>query len=72
MEPWILIALEKDKLTEYLKLNSWYIKELYRHPENYPRIKKELKEKHNLRFRDKVSNVVDDIELVTSILSTMN
>ncbi len=72
MEKSILIQLEKDKLTEYLKMNSWHIKELYRHPENYERIKKELKEKYNLRFRDKVSNIVNDIELVTNIISTIS
>lgn len=72
MEEYILRQIEKDKLMEYIKENSWYIKELYRHPESYERIKKEIKERYKLRVRDKVSSVMDDIELVTSIINTIS
>ncbi len=72
MEKQILLYLEKDKLMPYLKQNSYFIKELNRHPENYENFKKIIKEKYNLRFTDKVSNVINDIELVSSIISTIN
>lgn len=72
MEKQILLYLEKDKLMPYLKQDSYFIKELNRHPENYENFKKIIKEKYNLRFTDKVSNVINDIELVSSIISTIN
>ena len=31
-----------------------------------------LKEKYNLRITDKISNVINDIELVSNIISTIN
>lgn len=68
----ILYNLEKDKMLEYLKQNSYFIKDLNRHPENYDNFKKIIKEKYNLRFTDKVSNVINDIELVSSIINTLN
>lgn len=72
MDKIIIYNLQKDKLLEYLKQNTYFIKELNRHPENYEQFKKIIKEKYNLRFTDKVSNVIDDIELVSNIISTLN
>lgn len=72
MDRTILMNLEKDKLLIYLKQNSNFIKELHRNPLNYENFKKTMKEKYNLRFSDKVANVIDDIELVSSIISTLN
>lgn len=72
MQKQVLINLEKDKLLPYLKQDSYFIKDLNRHPENYENFKKIIKEKYNLRLTDKVSNVINDIELVSSIISTLN
>jgi len=72
MERQILYSLEKDKLLPYLKQESFFIKDLSRHPENYENFKKIIREKYNLRFTDKVSNVINDIELVSSIIGTLN
>lgn len=72
MDKIVIYNLEKDKLLEYLKQNTYFIKDLNRHPENYNQFKKIIKEKYNLRFTDKVSNVINDIELVSSIISTLN
>lgn len=72
MEEWLLVEIKKDNLEEYIKMNSGYIKELMRYPEHYEKIKKEIKEKYKLRLRDKVSGVIDDIELVSSIINTIN
>lgn len=72
MQKQILMNLEKDKLLPYLKQNSYFIKDLNRHPQNYENFKKIIKEKYNLRLTDKVSNVINDIELVSSIISTLN
>ncbi len=72
MDKIVVYNIEKDKLLEYLKQNSYFIKDLNRHPENYENFKKIIKEKYNLRLTDKVSNVINDIELVSSIISTLN
>lgn len=68
----ILQKLNKDKLVDYLKLNSYYIKQLNRNPSFYETFKKEIKEKYNLRLTDKVNNIINDIELVSTIIGTIN
>ncbi len=72
MERQVIYNLEKDKLMPYLKQESFFIKDLNRHPENYENFKKVIKEKYNLRLTDKVSNVINDIELVSTIIGTLN
>ena len=72
MKQSLLIQIEKDKMLDYLKQNSQYIKDLNRNPEFYKEFKKIIKEKYKLRLTDKLSNVVNDIELVSNIISTLN
>lgn len=72
MNPELLEKIQKEKMYDYLKENSSYIKSLRRNPNSYDEFKKQMKEKYHLRFSDKVSNIVDDIELVNSIISTLN
>jgi len=72
MDPSILINLEKDKFMPYLKQNSYFIKNLYRHPSSYEEFKKIIKEKYNLRLTDKVSNIINDIELISTVINTLN
>lgn len=67
----IIEELKKDKLYDYLKENSHLIKELYRHPENYPKIKQYLKEKYHLRITDKIENAIDSVETLNSIINTI-
>ncbi len=67
-----LEKLKKDKLLEYLKQNSQYIKQLNRNPLSYETFKKDIKEKYSLRVADKVENIINDIELVSTILETLN
>ena len=71
MDKGILYNLEKDKLLIYLKQNSYFIKDLLRNPNNYENLKKTIKEKYNLRLQDKISNIINDIELVSSIINTI-
>jgi len=58
-------------MLDYLKQNSHYIKELNRNPEFYKEFKKIIKEKYKLRITDKLSNVVNDIELISNIISNI-
>lgn len=71
MEQEIILRLKKDKYYEYLKENSQYIKDLNRSPKNYELFKNFVKDKYHLRITDKVSNAIDDIELVSSVLNTL-
>lgn len=72
MKKEILSQLEKDKLLEYLKQNTNYIKELKRNPAFYKQFKKEIKDKYKLNFTDKAKEVINDIELIANIISTIN
>ena len=71
MERIVLENLQKDKMMDYLKENSYFIKDLNRNPNFYNEFKKIIKEKYNLRLSDKVSNFIDDMEVVSSIISTL-
>lgn len=72
MKKEILIQLQKDKLLEYLKQNTNYIKKLKRNTSFYQQFKKEIKEKYKLNFTDKAKEVINDIELIANIISTLN
>ena len=72
MNPQIIERLKKDKIYNYLKENSYLIKLLYRNDRNYDVVKNIIKEKYHLRFSDKVSQVISDIELFNSVISSMN
>ena len=72
MKQIVLEQINKDKMLEYLKQNSNYIKEINRNPEYYKEFKKIIKEKYKLRLTDKISEVVNDIELISNIISTIN
>ncbi len=71
MEKAILDNIMKDKYYDYLKENSFFIKDLNRNPNSYKNFKEFLKDKYHLRVTDKVSSVIDDIELVSSVISTL-
>lgn len=71
MERVLIEQLKKDKFYDYLKDNSFFVKILYRNPEKYNEFKEFVKDKYHLRMTDKISGVIDDIELVSSVLSTL-
>ena len=68
----LLNQIKQDKLFDYLKENTNYIKELNRNPEYYKTFKKEIKDKYKLNFSDKAKEVINDIELISNIISTIN
>lgn len=72
MNKQLLEQIKKDKYYEYLKENSYFIKYLIRNPNNYKNFKKYIKEKYQLRITDKISTAIDDIELISNIISTIN
>lgn len=72
MKKEIIEQIEKDKLLEYLKQNTQYIKKLKRNPTFYKEFKKIIKEKYKLRTSDKISEIINDIEVISNIISTIN
>ena len=56
---------------QYLKENSFWIKELNRNDKNLEKFIDYCKEKYSLRVTDKISNVIDNIDLIQNVLSTL-
>jgi len=65
-------ALKKDsKMFELLKLNSYWIKELNRDYNNLKRYKEDMKVKYRLRTTDKISDAIDNIDLISNVLGAL-
>ncbi len=64
--------LEDKKFKKYLDENSSYIKYLNRNPEYYKTFMKEMKERYKERTTDKLSDAINTIDIVSSILDTLN
>lgn len=56
---------------EYLKDNSWWIKNLSRTPDSFNDYQNYLKDKYELRTSDKISKAIDNIDLLSSLLSAI-
>ncbi len=72
MEPIILDKLNKDpKMNDLLKLNSYWFKDLNRNSDNYNKFVNSMKEKYHLKATDKIEEVIDNIDIISSILETL-
>lgn len=68
----IQMKLNNDpKMLGYLKENSEWYKYLNRNPLNYNQFVKAMKEKYKIRATDKMSELVDNIDLVSNILNVL-
>ena len=56
---------------EYLKDNSWWIKNLSRNPNSFNDYQNYLKDKYELRTSDKISKAIDNIDLISSLISAI-
>lgn len=63
--------LEKPKMYQYLKENSYWIKYLNRDSEIYKEFETRMKELYHERVTDKVSNAIDQIDLINGVLMTL-
>lgn len=63
---------EDKKFKRYLDENSNYIKYLNRNPETYKSFIKEMKEVYKERTSDKINDAINTIDIVSSILETLN
>ena len=62
---------QTPKMYELLKHNSYYIKYLNRDANFYKTFIKEMKEKYKLRATDKVSEAMDNIDLISNVLEAL-
>ena len=73
MEYVLQAKLQEDKkFKKYLDENSNYIKYLNRKPEYYKEIIKNMKEIYKERPSDKLNDAINTIDIVSSILETLN
>lgn len=63
--------LNTSKHYQYLKDNSTWIKELNRHDNNINKFLEFTKDKYNLRMSDKISDFVDNIDMIQKVLSVL-
>ena len=63
--------MDKPKLYEHLKQNSAWIKILNRNPLAIKEFEEKMKEQYKERTTDKVDEVLDNIDLITTFLNAM-
>jgi len=72
MEYYLQNKLKEDKkFKRYLDENSNFIKYLNRDPENYKQFMKEMKTLYKERTTDKLNDAINTIDIVSSILNTL-
>lgn len=64
--------LETPKMYQYLKENSFYIKYLNRDPTFYNQFVKNMRELYHDRVTDKIGDALDNLDLITHVLSSLN
>ena len=68
----VLLELRKDeKMYDLFKFNSYWIKDLNRNPENIKKFKEQMKVKYKLRTTDKISDAIDNIDIITNVLNAL-
>ena len=66
------MELKKDKrMLDLLKYNSYLLKDLNRDPTSIKRYKENMKSKYRLRTTDKISDAIDNIDIISNVLSAL-
>jgi hypothetical protein len=72
MEYYLQNKINEDKnFKRYLINNSYYIKYLNRNPEYYKEFIKNMKELYKERPVDRIGNVMNTIDIVSSVIDTL-
>lgn len=72
MDKILIEKIKNDKkMYELLKENSYWIKELNRNPDSYKKFVSDMKAKYHLRITDKVSEAIDNIDLISTIIDSI-
>lgn len=66
--PNIIAFKENEKEYNYLKQNSYYFKDLNRGTKNYNNFIQDMKVKYKERATDKLNNMIDNIDMISSVL----
>lgn len=67
-----LLELKKDqKMFDLLKYNSYWLKDLNRDSFNIKRYKENMKAKYHLRATDKISDAIDNIDIINNVLNAL-
>lgn len=67
-----VVLRENEKYFNYLKQNSYYIKYLNRGDIDYKTFINDMKTRYKERTTDKISKVIDNIDLINTVLDTLN
>ena len=72
MEYYLQKKLMEDKnFKRYILENSYYIKYLNRNPEYYREFLRNMKELYKERPTDKINDIVNTIDIVSSVIDTL-
>ena len=72
MDRSVFFELEKDKkMAELLKYNSYWLKDLNRNPLALKKFREEMKIKYKLRTTDKISDAIDNIDIISNVLNAL-
>ena len=63
--------LDNPKMYEYLKQNSLWYKALNRDSSLYKEFENKMKELYHERTTDKISDVIDNIDLIESVIMSL-
>lgn len=63
--------LDNPKMYQYLKENSHWIKYLNRDANLYKEFEEKMKELYHERATDKLSDAIDNIDLISSVLMSL-
>lgn len=67
-----LMELKKDtKMWELLKINSYWVKTLNRNSLSVKKFKDDMKAKYRLRTTDKISDAIDNIDIISNVLNAL-
>ncbi len=73
MHKYLIEKINTDNnFKRYLYDNSNHIKYLNRNPSNYNNFMKTMKEQYKERTTDKINNIINTIDIVNSIIDTIN
>ena len=62
---------DNPKMYQYLKENSQWFKYINRNPMLYKEFENNMKELYHERATDKISEAIDNIDLISSVLSSL-
>lgn len=63
--------MDDEKMHKYLKENSNWYKYLNRSDANYDNFISAMKKKYRLGLTDRISDTIDNIDLITSIIASI-